>query len=356
MSGNKTVRRLCMALLCITAAAAAAALAGCGGSSTNATASKAAGSGGSSGKGSGPLVAFLPKAINITYFDVAAQGGQQAAQQLGGKFKQVGSTDTTAPAQIQWINTLTAQHVSAIALAANDPNALVPSLKLAMSRGIKVVTYDSDVAPSGRELFANQVTYQAFGKAMIQSVARQIGYNGQVAILSTTPTATNQNDWISVIKQQLALPKYRNVKLVKIAYGQDQDQPSYTQAQDLMAAYPNLKGIMALSSTALPAAARALEAGGKGGKIALTGGSEPSLVRKYVKDGTIKEFYLWNVADLGYLAYQLAYDLATHKTDGKPGQTVSVGRLGTRKIGPDGSVLLGPPLLFNKANIDKYHF
>jgi rhamnose transport system substrate-binding protein len=354
VSVKKKDQRWRAGLLCVALALSAAAVAGCGTASAGGTSSSGGGS--PSGSSGGTKVAFLPKAINITYFTVASQGGQQAAKQLGGKFEQVGSTDTTAPAQIQWINTLIAEHVSAIALSANDPNALVPSLKLAMSRGIKVVTYDSDVAPAGRELFANQVTYQSFGKAMIQSIGQQIGYRGQIAILSTTPTATNQNQWISVMKQELATPAYRNVKLATIAYGQDEDQPSYTQTQDLLAAYPNLKGIIALSSTALPAAARALEAQGKGGKIALTGGSEPDLVRKYVEDGTIKNFYLWNVNDLGYLAYYLAYDLATGKTDGKPGQTVNVGRLGTRTIGPDGSVLLGPPQLFDKANINQFHF
>jgi rhamnose transport system substrate-binding protein len=331
--------------------ACAIGVAGCGSSGGSASTS----GGGSKPKGH-VMVAFLPKAVGIPYFDVAAQGAKKAAAELGGQFKQVGSSDTTAPAQVTWINTLAQQGVSAIGLAANDPNALVPALKRAQSRGIKTVTYDSDTAPDGRGVFVNQVSTDAFGQMMVQLAAKEMNDQGQLAILSTTTTATNQNAWIAAMKAELSKPKYKGIQLVKIAYGQDQDQPSYQQTQGLLAAYPNLKGIVALSSVALPAAARVLEAQNKAGKVVLTGGSTPDQMRKYVKDGTVKEFALWNVEDLGYLAYYAAYDLVTGKIKGTPGETFTAGHLGKRTIGSNGEVLLGPPFVFDKSNIDKYHY
>ncbi len=301
-------------------------------------------------------IAFLPKAVGIPYFDVAASGGRQAGKELGGKFKQVGPTETTAPAQISWINTLTQQRVSAIAISANDPNALVPALKRAMSRGVKVVSYDSDVAPAGRSVFVNQTRAKDFGVAILNSLAKQMRFKGDFAILSTTTTATNQNTWIKFMKQELRKPKYKGMKLLKIAYGLDQDQPSYQQAQGLLTAYPKLKGIIGLSSVALPAAARVLEAQRKAKKIVLTGGSTPNQMRKYVKDGTVKEFVLWNVKDLGYLTYYAAYDLIAGKIKGKTGETFKAGHLGTRTIRKNGEIVLGPPYVFNRSNIDKFNF
>src|SRR5437763_3618063 len=124
-------------------------LASCGGGSTG-------GGTGGSGGGNNLNVAFLPKAINNPYFDSAATGGKNAAGELKGTFKQVGPSTASASDQVTWINTLTQQHVNAIVVSANDPNALAPALKQAMAQGIKVVSYDSDVAPDARQVFVSQ--------------------------------------------------------------------------------------------------------------------------------------------------------------------------------------------------------
>ena len=117
-------------------------LAACGGGSTSGTGGTTPGASG----GAQLNIAFLPKAINNPYFDSAAAGGKEASTALSGTFKQVGPSDANAAQQVPFITTLTEQHVSAIVVSADDPNALAPSLKTAMQQGIKVVSYDSDVA------------------------------------------------------------------------------------------------------------------------------------------------------------------------------------------------------------------
>jgi len=202
----------------------------------------------------GLTIAFLPKQINNPYFTVSDNGGKQAVTSLGEKFKRVGPSDASASSQVTYINTLTTQKVSAIAISANDPNAVVPALKKAMSSGIKVVTYDSDTAPAGRNLFINQADAQALGRSQVQLLGKQLGYKGQIAILSATPNATNQNTWIKYMKSELAQPKYKNMKLVKIAYGNDDDQKSFQETQGLLQAYPNLKGIISPTTVGIAAA------------------------------------------------------------------------------------------------------
>jgi len=80
--------------------------------------------GGGSSAGAKPDVLFLPKAVNIPYFDAAAKGAKQAAGELNGKFKQVGPSQGTAAAQIPFINNATGQKVQSLAIAGNDPNAV----------------------------------------------------------------------------------------------------------------------------------------------------------------------------------------------------------------------------------------
>jgi rhamnose transport system substrate-binding protein len=316
--------------------------------------------GGSTGGGNAaatkPNVAFLPKAIDNPYFDTAAKGGQEAATELGGEFKQVGPSESSAAAQLPFINTLTQQKVGAIVVSANDPNALAPALKRAAQSGVKVVSYDSDVAPDARSVFVNQASAEDLGRVEVQVLAKQIGNKGEIAILSAASTATNQNTWIDFMKDELTKPEYADTKLVKVAYGNDDDAKSLTEAQGLMQAYPNLKGIIAPTTVGIAAAARAVQSAGKKGKIAVTGLGTPNQMREYVKDGTVTEFLLWDVQKLGYLAYQAAAALIQGKITGKQGETFEAGSLGSYTLGDKAEVLLGKPTSFNKDNIDQFDF
>jgi len=304
----------------------------------------------------GLKIAFVPKQINNPYEVTADNGGLAAIKEFGGDGKVVGPSDAGASSQVQYINTLTTQRVNAIVVAANDPNALVPYLKRAMSNGIKVVTFDSDTAPAGREIFVNQANAEGIGRGQIQLVAKLMGNEGEFAILSATPNATNQNTWIKWMKEELKKPEYAKMKLVKIAYGNDDDQQSFVETQGLLQAYPNLKAIVAPTSVGLAAAARYISSSPSKGKVAVTGVGTPNQMREFVKNGTVKAFQLWDPGQLGYLAAYAAANLASGAIAGKPGETFEAGKLGKRTIGKDGEVILGPPTTFDASNIDQFNF
>jgi rhamnose transport system substrate-binding protein len=302
-----------------------------------------------------PNIAFLPKAVNNPYFDTAAAGGQKAADDLGGEFKQVGPSEANAAQQVPFINTLTQQNVDAIAVSANDPNALVPALKRAMQSGVKVVTYDSDVAPEGRQLFVNQATADEIAQIQVKLISEQVGpEGGDIAILSAASTATNQNAWIDTMKEELKKPEYSKLKLVKIAYGNDDDQKSFQETNGLLQAYPDLKGIISPTTVGVAAAARALQS--KNSDVKLTGLGTPNQMRKFVKDGTVASFALWDPGKLGELAYYAAAALVKGDIKGEPGEKFTAGDLGEYTIGDDKSIVLGPPTVFDKDNIDDFDF
>jgi rhamnose transport system substrate-binding protein len=346
-----------------TAALAAALAIGACGSTKNDNSSSSGGSSSSSGQAdsnaqikSGLKIAFLPKQINNPYFTISDKGGMEAVKEVKGDGKRVGPSDASASSQVSYINTLTSQRVNAIAISANDPNAVVPSLKRAMQQGIKVVSYDSDTAPAGRDIFVNQASPEALGRSEVQLLGKQLGYKGDIAILSATPNATNQNTWIKFMKDELSKPKYKDMKLVKVAYGNDDDQKSFQETQGLLQAYPNLKGIISPTTVGIAAAARYLSSSKYKGKVQLTGLGTPNQMRKFVKDGTVQAFELWDPSKLGYLAAYAAAALASNQISGKQGESFKAGSLGTRKVGKNGEVLLGPPTVFNKDNIDQFKF
>ncbi len=326
-------------------------LTACGGGTTTGSTS-----GTPSSSGSNLNIVFLPKAVNNPYFTTAANGGTEASKALKGSFKQVGPADASTSDQVTWINTLTTQHVGSIVVSGNDPNALAPALKQAMAQGIKVVSYDSDVEADARQVFINQANSEDIGRIEVQLLGKQLNYTGQIAILSAASTATNQNTWIGFMKDELSKPQYKNMQLVKTVFGNDDDQTSFNDTLSLMQAYPNLKGIISPTTVGIAAAARAIESVKKGGQVALTGLGTPNQLRKYVEDGTVQQFALWNPADLGYLAYYAAAALIQGKITGQQGQTFDAGKLGTKTVGANGVVLLGPPTVFSKTNIAQFNF
>ncbi|WP_113699836.1 rhamnose ABC transporter substrate-binding protein [Nonomuraea lactucae] len=302
----------------------------------------------------GLKIAFLPKQVNNPYFTIADGGGANAGKEFGAEVKEVGPSDANASSQVSYINTLMQQRQDAIVISANDPNAVVPALKQAMSAGIKVVSYDSDSGQDGRHLFVNQASAEDLGRTEAQLIAEQIGGKGKIAILSATPNATNQNTWIDFIKDELK--KYPDMELVKVAYGNDDDQKSFTETQGLLRSYPDLKGIISPTTVGIAAAARYLSNSPYKGRVKLTGLGTPNQLRKFVKDGTIDGFELWNPGDLGYLAAYAAAALASGQITGAEGEKFKAGKLGEYTVGAKGEVLLGKPTVFTKDNIDDFNF
>ncbi|MGW4298370.1 rhamnose ABC transporter substrate-binding protein [Streptomyces sp. NPDC004646] len=305
----------------------------------------------------GLTVAFLPKQVNNPYFTVADKGGERALKQLGSSFKEVGpSSATDTSGQVSYVNTLTQQQVDAIAVSAQDPGALCTALKQAMKNGIKVVTYDSDTNAGCRDVFVSQASAEALGRSQVQLLGQQLGYKGEIAILSAAQTATNQNTWIGFMKDELKKPKYKNMKLVATAYGNDDAQQSFQQTQGLLQEHPKLAGIISPTTVGIKAAAQYLSGSKYKGKVELTGLGTPNDMRRYVKNGTVGAFELWDPAKLGALAAHAAVALSSGQITGQRGETFKAGDLGSFTIGDQGVVDLGKPTVFDQGNIDKYRF
>ncbi|MEE4540577.1 rhamnose ABC transporter substrate-binding protein [Streptomyces sp. V4-01] len=305
----------------------------------------------------GLTIAYLPKQVNNPYFTSSDGGGKQAVEALGEKYKEVGtSSGTDTAGQVSYVNTLTQQQVSAIAVSAQDPGALCTALNQARRNGVKVVTYDSDTNAGCRDLFVSQASAEDLGRTEVQLMAQQIGGKGQIAILSAAQTATNQNTWIGYMKDELSKPQYKDVKLVKTAYGNDDAQTSFQQTQGLLQQYPNLKGIISPTTVGIKAAAQYLSGSKYKGKVQLTGLGTPNDMRAYVTNGTVRSFELWDPAKLGALAGYAAVALVSGQITGAEGQTFTAGDMGTYTVGKDGLITLGKPTVFDKADIGRYHF
>jgi rhamnose transport system substrate-binding protein len=301
---------------------------------------------------------FIPKDTLNPYEVIADHGGKLATDALGDKQVVSSGTEDTAAAQQPAIQAAIQAHADGIVIAGNDPEAVCPALKQAQAQGAKIVAFDSDV--NCRQLFINQADTETIGRSQIKLLGKLMHYKGQFAILSAASTATNQNAWIKYMKLELKKKTYKNMKLVKIYYGNDNPAQSRQATVSMLQAYPNLKGIESPTTVGISSAAQYLSSSKYKGKIALTGLGLPSQMRSYVHNRTVQAFALWNPEDLGYLAGYAVAALADGTITGKVGETFTAGKLGKYTIvkGPDGrpQVILGPPYVFTLANVDKFKF
>ncbi|GAA1995400.1 rhamnose ABC transporter substrate-binding protein [Microbacterium ulmi] len=300
-------------------------------------------------------ITFLPKNLGNPYFDTSSKGGKAAVEEFGGTFAEVGPAEATPDAQVSYINTATQQGVGALVVSANDPQAICDALNEARDNGVKVVTFDSDTNPDCRDLFINQATADGIAKIQVDLIAEQIGDAGEIAILSASANATNQNAWIEQMKSLLA-SDHPGITLVETVYGDDDDQTSFDKTAALLQSHPNLKGIISPTTVGIAAAARYLSTSDFKGKVALTGLGTPNQMREFVEDGTVTSFALWNPEDLGYLAAWAAQALITGEVTGAEGDTFTAGKLGEYTVGADATVLLGDPYVFDKDNIGDFDF
>lgn len=310
-------------------------------------------------KGKKVVLADIPKLIGIGYFNATSKGIAEGCADLtkSGLPTEVttdGPTVGDIQKQIEFIDNAISRGVDGIFFAANDPVAISPVLRKALKAGIHVIGYDAESQPDAREWFVQMCTPAGVAKADIDCLVNEIGKEADFAIVTSSMTAAGQNAWITEIKKYIAAA-YPKLNLVTILPAEEDQQLAFKVTGEILKAYPNVKGIIGLSSVAFPGAADAITQANLIGKIAVVGQSTPNQMKPFIKNGAVKSDVLWNPVDLGYAA---AYAMRA-VIDGKlkPGDTeLDAGKLGKLKIINGSQILLGEPTVFTKDNIDKYDF
>jgi ABC-type sugar transport system substrate-binding protein len=298
-------------------------------------------------------VGLMPKLIGISYFTAARKGALEAAEELGIDLDFDGPTTDSAEEQSKMVDRWIAQGYDAIAVAANDPELLAPSLRRARNAGITVLTWDADANPeaSHRQNFVNQAPVEAIGNTLVDLMGAAVPGPGKVVIVTGSATAPNQNAWMQAMRARMS-EKFPQLELLETLVTDEDQAKAYRLTRDVINAHRDLKGIWAITSVSLPGAAKAVRDAGKADQIFVTGLSLPNTMREYVADGTVRQFVLWNPVDVGYLTVQVAKLL--HEGKLEPGEH-KIGRLDHILVSPQ-EVLLGPPQVFDRQNIDQFDF
>ena len=262
--------------------------------------------------------------------------------------------------QIEIVTNATTQGVDGIMLSNNAGDQIVPAATAATEAGITMVTWDSPIPTAeGEQVFVAQVDFNETGTVMADMALSILGEDGgKFAVLSASPDAANQNAWIAAMEEALTDPKYANLELLDIVYGNDQSEDSYNQALALVDKYPDMELIMAPTTVGIAAAAKAMQDEGLCETVKVSGLGLPAEMVSYTLNGCAPEFALWSFIDLGYLTYYLTYGLATGQIQGVEGEQFEAGRMGAYTIEKDPTrdaglrVLMGPFTVYTADNVE----
>jgi rhamnose transport system permease protein len=297
-------------------------------------------------------IAMMPKAKGDPYFVSARAGAEEAARELDVDLIWDGPTSLDAARQNELVENWITRKVDAIAVAVENKAGISTVLAKARERGIKVLTWDADAEPAARDFFVNQATPEGIANTLTAEAARLMNGHGEFAIVTGALSAANQNEWIAFIKK-LLVDKYPGLKLAGIRPSDDDRDKAFAETQTILKVYPNVKLVMAISAPAVPGAGEAVRQAGRK-DVFVIGLSLPSICKPYIHDGVVPTVVLWSTRDLGYLAVY-ASALAAQKRLEPGASSIAAGRLGTLQIrGTD--VILGDPLIINKANVDQLGF
>jgi AI-2 transport system substrate-binding protein len=313
-------------------------------------------------------IAFIPKITTENFFIQAGRGATDMGKLLGAEVTYDGPKVASVSEQAKYISMYVKKGYDAIAISSVSPDGLNRVLQKTMEKGVKIITWDSDVNPKYRSFYIDQGTPDMLGKMLVDMIADQVPQDAQMAFFYSSPTVTDQNQWVKVAKDVIA-QQYPRWKIATTQYGYMDPKRSLETAEEVIRTYPDLNGFICPDSTAFPAAAQAVENLKKSGKIAVTGFTTPSVIRPYIERGTVKRGGLWDCVKQGALSVYVA-DMMLKGKELKVGDEFDVPGIGRCKVSPNsdqgydksfdrpdsGIIVLPERLVFTKENVADYNF
>jgi ABC-type sugar transport system substrate-binding protein len=261
------------------------------------------GSGG--GEKKGMTIAVLPMFTGHPWFVRCEMGAKKAAEELGIKYLFLGPEKADAAKQMDIFNDQVNKKVDAIVIAVSDAKAWEKPIADAMAKGIPVFGFDIGAGDTTLWL-ASGWEPVASGKNIGAGLAKEIGGKGKVAIL----TGSLGSPFLAARQKSIedTLAASAGIKVVGVYPTEDDYEKALSICESILQANPDLAGFASTVTTGIPAAAKAIENAGVGGKVAVWGVSLGKQNADYIKKGWVKGALILDPAKMTYLGVKIAYN------------------------------------------------
>jgi len=251
-------------------------------------------------------IAIVPKALTGEYWVRCKKGAEAAARQFGVRLTFVGpSAETEVDKQIDIVENLLTRGVDAIGISPCDGKALVPVIEKAVSKGIPVVTVDSDAKTNKRLAYIGTNNEKA-GEIAGQELAKLMNGRGKVLIIQGVPGAENLMQRVKGFKRAIA--KYPQIEIVSEQACQSDLTRALEITENALRAHPDLGGIFGVNAYGAPGAAQAVKEAGKTGKVKIVGFDAIPTTLKYCAEGVVQAIVEQRPYRMGYLAVRYLKD------------------------------------------------
>ncbi len=190
-------------------------------------------------------IGVIAKSNSNPVFLAAKTGAEDAAKDLGKKYgveiKIIWLTPNKEDAQqqAQYIEQLASQGVAGIAVSCTDGKVLKGAIDDAVSKGVEVVTFDSDSPESKRFAYYGINDVEA-GKAVMSELAKAMGDKGVVAILAGNQTAPNLQARVRGVREEAA--KHPGIKIKDVYFHGETANEAAAKVQEIQTANPDITG------------------------------------------------------------------------------------------------------------------
>jgi len=276
-----------------------------------------------------------------------------AAANPGVRIFMQGVSQADGALQAQLIEDIIAQKVNALGIVPISPQTLEPVIAKAREAGIKVVTHEGETQPT-KDFDVEAFDNADYGRHLMEGLAQRMGGEGEYAVFVGKLTNVSHNQWVdAAIEYQKQ--KYPNMKLVGDKNESNEDAATaYRKTQELLVAYPNIKGFQGSSSNDAVGIGQAVEEAGLQDKTVVVGTSLVSLAGNLLKTGAVDEISFWDPKDAGKAISSVALRLLNGETV-KDGDDLGVG--GYNKVTVKDNVIKGAAWIdVTKDNMGDYNF
>lgn len=298
-------------------------------------------------------IATVVKIAGIQWFNRMEEGVREFAAETGHDAFQVGPAQADPQQQVALIEDMIARGVDALAVVPMSPEALEPVLARAMEAGIVVITHEAASQQNMHydiEAFVNE----DFGANLMEQLAQCMGGEGEYAVFVGSLGSQTHMQWIDgAIAHQEA--NYPNMTLVGDRNETfDDQQNAYARAQEVLRAFPNVRGFQGSASTDVAGIGLAIEERGMEDQTCVFGTSLPSIAGQFLETGAVDGIGFWDPKIAGMAMNRLAVMVMNDEeiTDG-----MDLGLPGYESITLDGRVLYGQAWVnVTRENMADYPF